>query len=102
MSIRIKILILSTVISVATMVFCFSVGSSPQTTPNASKPSKDKQYILKEYDGMLAIYESNQSSPIEVLDVDISTLPERDIEKIKNGIYANSLNEIYSFAEDYE
>ena len=103
MSIRIKILLLSAIISVATLIFCFSVGSSSQPQQSSSKFSNSTTtYILKEFNGMLAIYEKDNHTPIEILDVDISTLPERDIEKIKKGILADSLNEIVSLAEDYE
>jgi len=102
MSFRIKFLICSIVITLVTMVFCFSVVSTPQKVFSAPSSNNEKVYTLKEFNGKLAIYESTQNSPIEILDVYISSLPERDAQKIKNGISADSLNKIYEIAEDYE
>ena len=105
MGIRIKILIFSLVITVATIVFCFSAVSTTENTQkvkSTSYISVTKKYVLKDFNGRIAIFESTQNTPTEVLDVDLSSLPERDIERIKKGIFADSLSEIYSFAEDYE
>ena len=103
MGARIKILMASIVITITTTIFSFSTVSTPASTPNTS--SADiiiQKYYLKDFNGKVAIYEKGQDFPIEVLDVELSSLPERDIEKIKNGIFADSLNEIYLIAEDYE
>ena len=103
MSARIKILITAILITIATIIFCFSAFSTPITTENSSDYSNQSlKYLLKDFNGMLAVYERDKKSPIEVLDVRISSLPERDAEKIKKGIFANTLNEIYSIIEDYE
>lgn len=101
MSIRIKVLIFWITAAIITVTMGFFI-KAPTATINETHNTVIKSYILKDYNGMLAIFESGKETPIEVLDVNISSLPERDAEKIKNGIHADNLNEIFSFVEDYE
>lgn len=102
MSIRIKGTILFTVITLSIIVVCISLTTKPTLAENTTSEAVKTQYILSEFNGKLAIFQTNNNIPLEVLDVRIDSLPERDIEKIKNGITANTLNEIFALAEDYE
>ena len=68
------------------------------------KPAKEQKYkyFLGEYNGNLAIFNREESVPTEILDIRLDSLPERDIERIKNGIESNDLNKIIKVIEDYE
>ena len=101
MSARIKGIILFLAIIVATLSICVSVMAKPNTKPQNFESTKT-QYFLGEFEGKLAIYKTDISAPLEVLDVQISSLPERDITRINNKIYADTLSEIITLAEDYE
>lgn len=102
MSAKVKILMVSIAITLAATLFNFSAVSTPASTKNASYTESAKGYYLKDFNGMLAIFENGKNSPLEILDVELASLPERDIERIKKGIFAEDLNEIFSLAEDYE
>lgn len=102
MKIQIKGLILIMSIIIAVVMICISTVAEPiNYDKNHSKPST-KGYILKEYNGCLGIFKGDYTNPIEILDVKINALPERDAEKLKKGITADTLEEIISIAEDYE
>ena len=76
--------------------------AEPQRQEFVSSTKAEQGYILKDYNGSLAIFEGNSAVPLEILDVKTNSLPERDIEILKNGLHAKTLNEIISMAEDYE
>ena len=69
---------------------------------NSSKKSIEIHYILKEYEEKVCIFRSDTEKPVKVLDVFVSSLPERDQTKLKNGIITKSMAEAMSLAEDYE
>ena len=102
MTARIKgiILIIATILSTVTIFI--SANAKPISVENTVSEKKEIQYFLGEFKGNLAIFKSNSATPIEILDVQLSSLPERDIERIKNGIVADSLAEIIKIVEDYE
>ncbi len=99
---KIKGIILLFAASIATVTICISAITKPTLAQTAPLESIKTKYILGEFNGKLAIYKENNDTPLEILDVQISSLPERDIERIKNGITADTLSEIISVAEDYE
>lgn len=57
-------------------------------------------FILKEYDGYIGIFD-NAGVLIDVIDVQIKSLPEADRNMLRTGIYAFSQNELMSLIEDY-
>ena len=102
MGTKIKGIILLFAVAIATVTICISAVTKPTFAQNNSSEIQNTKYVLGEFNGNLAIYQANSDTPLEVLDVQISSLPERDIERIKNGITADTLSEIILIAEDYE
>lgn len=102
MTTRIKGIILILAIILTTITVCISATANPDYSNNIVSEKTEIKYFLGDFGGKLAIFKSNLSDPIEILDVEINSLPERDIEKIKSGIFSDSLNEIMLLAEDYE
>ena len=58
-------------------------------------------YILKEYDGKLAVFRENQSKPYQVFNVYVKTLPAFDQGQLKQGIHVDGDDELSSLIEDY-
>lgn len=99
---RFKILILTFLFILSVTSALLSILSNPASAQVPKTESIKEEYILKEFNGLLAIFKTGNNKPIEILDVPLNSLPERDIEKIKNGITANTFSEIITIAEDYE
>ena len=61
------------------------------------------QYMIKEYYGNIGVYIKSEDEYvlISIADMDISVLPEADIEALKNGIYLESKEELQMLIEDY-
>ncbi len=98
---RIRALILGIAGLVALGFTAFSVAL-PLPSKSKEATTEPTKYFLSEQNGQLAVFQSDISTPILLLNVWVDSLPERDIQRIKNGIPADSLNEAISLAEDYE
>ena len=58
-------------------------------------------YILKEYNGKIAVYSSNSDKPIEITHASTAKLPKSDQEALKDGIKAESKKELNRLLEDF-
>ncbi len=58
-------------------------------------------YLLKEYDGNLAVFENGSSEPAEVFSVAVSSFPEADRTLLETGIVVHSKAELQRLIEDY-
>ena len=58
-------------------------------------------YILKEYNGKIAVYSSNSKKPIEITNASTAKLPKSDQEALKDGIKAESKKELNRLLEDF-
>lgn len=58
-------------------------------------------YILKEYNGLIGLFNSGGSTPCEVYDVIVKYLPESDIAALSQGIIIVSDEQLRSLIEDY-
>lgn len=102
MHLRLKgfVLLAAVILAVFSIGLCAAASSVQKEVSSSS--SNETYYLLKDYNGTLAIFSSNQVEPIARLDVRTDSLPERDITRLQEGIRADTLEEIYSLAEDYE
>lgn len=61
-------------------------------------------YTLKEYYGSIAVYKSypaGQSSIVDIIDVGVDSLPEKDRSMLKSGINVKDEEELLQLIEDY-
>lgn len=80
-------------------------GSSEVILYNEKNEYCDRHYILKENDGVIAIYKVNQDNKEifkENTQIQVQYLPEVDLLNLKKGIYAIGEQELNSILEDFE
>lgn len=70
-------------------------ASEEQTTQ-----SDNDYYTLKDYNGRLALFFSEEEKPREIYEILTDSLPETDAKRIKNGITVNA-DEIEKILADY-
>ena len=68
-------------------------GSAQQRTADV--------FIVKEYDGRVAVFTAGSLSPDKVYDTHVSQLPEYDRNLLIDGILANNKEELRKIIEDY-
>ena len=99
---RFKILLLTFLFVLCITSVLLSILSKPASAQETQSEITKEEYILTDFNGYLAIFKNGNDKPIEILEVQLNSLPERDIEKIKIGITAETFGKIITIAEDYE
>ncbi len=58
-------------------------------------------YTLSEYKGKIAVFKNQESVPIDIYDVYVTTLPQHDRALLENGIHIETPEELQKLIEDY-
>ncbi|MBQ2676181.1 MAG: hypothetical protein IJF54_02110 [Clostridia bacterium] len=94
----IKLTIISVVATIAAITITLDSAAAKDSAQNPSP----HLYLMKESDGKIAIYKYNTNVPFQVLDVYVDSLPEADRELLKQGINADSKEQLSRLIEDYD
>ncbi|NLB80524.1 MAG: hypothetical protein GX800_02665 [Clostridiaceae bacterium] len=71
--------------------------SNSATTQTAQKG----QYVVKEHDGKIAVFEKGNAAPKKTLNIEVATLRQYDRLRFKEGVTVNSLYELSMLEEDF-
>lgn len=74
--------------------------SSSVSESSTSEISQATGYLIKEFEGVIGVFEKTDKLMYKV-DVYVKTLPARDRELLKNGIFAESYGEVLEILGDY-
>ena len=90
---------------ISTFLSCQRNDSSSAHTPTEEASASSyatgyKTYIVKEYNGMVAVFEKGNAEPVKVTDRCVSALPEADRFKLVRGIEAASDTKLKRLLED--
>ncbi len=96
-----RTLILSLLILLGCLTIFILIDERNNTNTAETTTQQEIKYMLKEFNGMLALYENDLSHPKEIYNISISSFPEEDIKKLKKGIVINEADELYRLLEDY-
>lgn len=72
-----------------------------QGTYVSSESASSPAYWLREYEGKLAVFEAGAPQPVQIIDLDVRTLPPYDQGLLQAGIAAESRQELSRLLEDY-
>ena len=100
-------IIIYTLFSVSA-VFALSTenGTAPVEQPTKVKTvenvtKKQDKFVVKSHKGKISAFDCNTGEMIVESDALVSNLPREDAEKLEQGIYANSKDELRRILEDY-
>lgn len=65
------------------------------------KTAAPGKYIIRDYQGRVAVFRYGEDEPEEVFEVFTSSLPESECERLSRGITVKSDEELQSLIEDY-
>ena len=60
------------------------------------------KYILKEYNGKVAIFSGGQQTPQEILEIDLSALPDTDQKQLFARIEVDNETQLQQYIEDFD
>lgn len=92
-----SIFILSTIINVSALN---DISSLEKTNKPVVTEKELQQYILKDYNGRIALFVSENETPIEVFEIFTTSLPQQDAALIKKGIHVTT-EELKNILEEY-
>lgn len=107
---KLIILVIMVAVTIIIVSLLLSVSSNKEkTAPNqninhsSSTTSIQPIYILKEYNGNIAVYRYGETQPIDILsEIVYYSLPKYDREQLKKGIYIYSEAELQRLIEDFD
>ena len=76
-------------------------SSEVSIEPPESEDTSHYPYLLREYEGKLAVFTDDLVEPDMVFDVYVKTLPEFDREQLKTGVRVETYDKLVNLIEDY-
>lgn len=58
-------------------------------------------FLLGVYQGKVALWQDGKEKPIKVTPYKVTMFPEKDQQRLKNGIHVENLKELQELIEDY-
>ncbi len=96
-----KISIFSLICLACLTTLFVNLNNDIKTYENERNGNIQDVYTVKEYDGKVAVFKNNDTTPSTVYESYISLLPEQDREKLKSGISVNNKDDLQKIIEDY-
>lgn len=92
-------LAVSAFIAISTLTFSMR-GQNVLAEPVETTATEKIGFVLKDYDGELALFRENSDTPYKTLRVPVNFLTEYDRELVKDGIRADTEQELRKVIED--
>lgn len=73
-----------------------------KSNTEADNLTSSQIYIVKEYEGKVAVFQYGSNSPVRILDCTIKYLPPDAAEALATGIEVNSIEELQKIIEAYD
>lgn len=76
--------------------------SSSESSISPESEAKASSYTVKTFNGKIGVFADSEETPIDIIDVEIATLPQEDQATLTNGITAKDKSSLRRILEDYE
>ena len=103
-----KLIIISSCIVVLCLIVSFGVlpsikniSNENNVQENDTSSSVNLTYVVKSFNGNIAVFDGIHETPFRITDVPVNSLPYTDQEILKKGIAVSSKTELTKILEDY-
>ncbi|MDR3178834.1 MAG: hypothetical protein LBT82_02095 [Oscillospiraceae bacterium] len=76
-------------------------NKDPELAESKTEEETSSTYIIKDYNGKVAVFEKGKQNPFRITNCQISQLPVCDQDVLKTGIEAKTESELVRVLEDY-
>lgn len=99
--ILVGVIIFVVIVSIAAVFYTIS---AKKNTSRSSQSESNAMYVLKDFEGRVAVFKANEGTPYKILDVYTSTLPNTDQITLSNdgGIPIEDEEGLAAIIEDFE
>lgn len=91
-------------LAICAVILCAAALTAPRSAPAADTASvdmpEDNGYLLRDWQGYIAVFEGCGDTPTSLTDIETATLNDFDREKLRSGIPARDRTELLSLLED--
>ncbi len=91
-------------LAICAVILCAAALTAPRSVPAADTASvdmpEDNGYLLRDWQGYIAVFEGRGDTPTSLTDIETATLNDFDREKLRSGIPARDRTELMSLLED--
>lgn len=91
-------------LAICAVILCAAALTAPRSAPAADTASvdipEDNGYLLRDWQGYIAVFEGRGDTPTSLTDIETATLNDFDREKLRSGIPARDRTELLSLLED--
>ena len=108
-NVRLQIGMLLTAMTISAVIILGSAGKSVEQQKSyaieqasAFAEKEPIGFVLKTYEGKIALFRENSEKPYQILDIEVYLLPDADRELLEQGILAESEEELKKILEDWE
>lgn len=104
-SLKVSIVFLVSSLVCFTIILSFFIKSLKNNQTNSSKendksPNNSLSYIVKDFNGSVAVFEPENPKPVKITNVYTSHLPMSDQKMLSHGIRVNNQTELNTLLED--
>lgn len=90
-------LALALTISAIVLFVVFRVILPTRTQPYTPPPA----YTIGEWEGKVAVFEGEDTYPMQIFDTDVAGLPDEQRAQVEDGVPVTRAEELYRILEDY-
>lgn len=87
------------ILALSVTVFGYAAISTTRTA-NPKQTEPIYEYVIKEYNGNIAVYKSGETRPRDIYEVPVETLPTEDVKNLESGIPVKDEKELKQLIED--
>lgn len=85
---------------ISILFISYNSNTTNAVTPTEVPTSEYQTYIVREYDGMVAVFQPQQDKPIKITHTYVSSLPQADQKSLATGIQADTKEQLRKLLED--
>ncbi len=89
-------------ILIALTLICGAAARSVQQKTAGSSGTDGFAYVIKDYNGRVAVFQNGSDRPEEILDCPLDSLPQEEALRVRNGIPVSDEAQLQRLIEAYD
>lgn len=88
-------------ITAVVLAVCATAFLAVSAITQRAEPDASEMYVLRDYNGRIAVFACGEDEPLEVFDIFTSSLPKSEAERVYKGITVEGGEALQRLIEDF-
>ena len=88
-------------ITAVVLAVCAAAVLTVSAITQRAEPDASEMYVLRDYNGRIAVFACDEDEPLEVFDIFTSSLPKSEAERVYKGITVEGGEALQRLIEDF-